>query len=459
MCGESRIRASAQTSLPALSHLTTTRGVIPLAAGLAVAVGLAVGVLGALHVAHQHLGQSLRTGGSSAPPAHRRVRGTLVIGQLALSTILLAGALLLVRVVFDLKRVRLGFDPHDLYAVSFHGRDLNAPQSPDSLVAFAAVIRDMAESQIGSRDVTIAATATTGMAFASAFETREHAGAVGPSGITGVNFVAPDYFAIMRMPLRTGRTFDEGSLSRNEVIVSRALAQQLGYGGNVVGRQFRFRDREDGVAEPWHTVVGVAPDILANRLDRTAQPMLFRPFPGGGLGTKLIVRLPRKDAADILRRFARSVRPDPLTWRVTNVGEQVERSMAEPRFTMSVLVLFAGSGVLLAAVGLFGVLAYSLGLRTREIGVRITLGATRRNIAGLFVRDAMGQATLGIGIGLAGAAGVERLFQMSFYGGERIDTITFILAGASMLLASLVACAGPLFRAARIDPAIAIRAE
>jgi predicted lysophospholipase L1 biosynthesis ABC-type transport system permease subunit len=321
------------------------------------------------------------------------------------------------------------------------------------------MIRDLGERQIGSRDVTIAAAATTGMAFQSAFESGEHPGAAGSSGFTGINYVAPDYFAIMQMPLIAGRTFDEGSRSRNEVIVSRSLAQQLGHDGNVVGRQFRFRAKEAGVVEPWQTVIGVAPDILTNRLERAPRPMLFQPFPGGGIGTTLIVRLPREDAGDVLRRFAGSVQPDRLTGRVTNVDEQVEQSLAEPRFTMSVLVVFAGSGVLLAVIGLFGVLFYSLGMRTREIGVRIALGATRQSIAGLFVRDAMGQVALGTGIGLAGAAGVERLLRMSFYGVESIDTTTFILAAASMLVASLVACAGPVFRATRVDPAVAIRAE
>jgi ABC-type antimicrobial peptide transport system permease subunit len=133
--------------------------------------------------------------------------------------------------------------------------------------------------------------------------------------------------------------------------------------------------------------------------------------------------------------------------------------MAEPRFTMSVLVLFGASGVLLAAIGLFGVMSYTFGLRRREIGVRITLGATRRDIAGLFIRGALGQAALGTTIGLAGAAGVQRLFQMSFYGVESIDTITFIVAALAMVLASLAACAGPLYRAVRVDPAVAIRTE
>lgn len=448
------------TNLPSLSYSSTAREVIPIAATLAIAVGLTVGVLGALHIAHEHLGESLRTGASNASLTHRRLRGTLVVGQIALSATLLAGAVLLIRVVFDLERARLGFDAHALYAVSFRDVDLNLPKSPESLTSFARMVRDKGVRALGSRDVTIAATATTGMAFESAFEMREHPGAIGSSGITGVNYVAPDYFSILRMPLIAGRTFDEGPISRDEVIVSRSLAQQLGHAGNVVGWQFRnSRVRHDGSVEPWQTVVGVAPDILTNRLDRETKPMLFRPFPGNAVATTLIVRLPRKDAVKLLRRFAKSVQPDQRTWRVDDVDEKVEQTIAEPRFTMSVLVLFALVGVLLAAIGLFGVMSYSLGLRTREIGVRITLGATRRNIAGLFVRDALGQAALGTAIGIAGAAGVTRLIGMSFYGVHGFDTMTFILAAASMLGASLAACAGPLFRATRVDPVIAIRAE
>ena len=211
--------------------------------------------------------------------------------------------------------------------------------------------------------------------------------------------------------------------------------------------------------EPWRTVVGVAQDILANRMDTERQPVLYQPYPGYANGASLIVRLPRKDAATQLRRFAESVQPDRLRSRVVDVHEMVEQSIAEPRFTMSVLVLFAVSGVLLAAIGVFGVMSYSLGMRTREIGVRITLGATRRDIAGLFVRDALGQAALGTAVGLAGAAAVTRLLGMSFYGVQGFDTSTFVLAAVSMLLASLAASAGPLLRATSVDPVVATRAE
>jgi putative ABC transport system permease protein len=171
------------------------------------------------------------------------------------------------------------------------------------------------------------------------------------------------------------------------------------------------------------------------------------------------VRLRRNDALELLRRFAKSVQPDPLEWGVRNVNEEVEQSTAEPRFTMAVLLLFALCGVLLAAIGLFGVVSYTLSQRTREIGVRITLGATRRDIVGLLLRDALREVALGTGIGLVGALGVTRFTQTLVYGVHGFEPITFILAAVAVLLASSVACAGPLFRATRVDPTVAIRGE
>jgi predicted permease len=443
-------------SLPELSYLPSSRGVIPVAAGLALAVGLIVGVLGALHVAHKHLAQSLRTGASTATRGHRRLRGTLVVGQIALSAVLLAGAIILIRGVIDLEREQLGFDPHDLYAVSF--RSLPAEPTADRLAAFASTIRNLGERALGSGDLTIANGISSGMEMPSALETRDRPGVVGPPGFTRITFVAPDYFRTLRMPLIAGRTFDEGSESRDEVIVSRSLARQLWHDGNAVGRQLR-NSMWQGRFQQWHTVVGVVPDILTNRLDHDAQAMLYRPFPGGAVSTTLIVRSSRADAGDLLRRFAKSVQPDPRRWRISDVERTIEQSIAEPRFTMSVLVLFATCGVALAAIGLFGVVSYSLRLRTREIGVRITLGATRRDIAGLFIRDALTQVAIGTAIGLAGAVAITRLARMSFYGVQSFDSGTFTVAAVSMLLVSLAACAGPLLRAMRVDPVVAMRAE
>ncbi|HXB23824.1 MAG TPA: ADOP family duplicated permease [Gemmatimonadaceae bacterium] len=444
------------TDVPALSYVSTTRGVVPIAAALAIAVGLAIGVLGAMHVVHGHLGQSLRAGASSATRSHRRLRATLVVGQIGLSAILLVGAILLIRAVVDLERERLGFDPRDLYAVSFD--ELKHPRSLESQATFAATIREAARRTLGTRDVTIAADPFSAMGYSFAVEMPEHRGAVWPAMSIKENSVAPDYFSMLRMPLIAGRLFDDGALSSNEVIVSRSLAHRLWHDDNVIGRQFRNATPGGGIQQ-WQTVVGVAPDILTNRLDRESKPVLYRSFPHDEPLTSLIVRLRRKDALELLRRFAKSVQPDPLEWGVRDVNEEVEQSTAEPRFTMAVLLLFALCGVLLAAIGLFGVVSYTLSQRTREIGVRITLGATRRDIVGLLLRDALSEVALGTGIGLVGALAVTRFTQTLAYGVHGFEPITFILAAVAVLLASSVACAGPLFRATRVDPTVAIRGE
>lgn len=444
---------------PALTYLSTTSGVIPLAAGTAIAIGLIVGALGALHSVHGRLGESLRSGGSSTPRAHGRVRATLVVGQVALSVSLLLGAIVLTRTVIDYGRVRLGFDPRDVHAISFGNRDLNAAQSPERIAAMAATIRAEAERTLGPRDLTIAATATTGWSFASAFEDRERIGSVGPAGVTGINFVAPDYFAVLRMPLLAGRTFDVGSGGRDEVIVNQTLARQLAENGDALGRQYRFRAARAGVAEPWQTVIGVVPDMITDRLAGEPQPMLYRPYPGDAIGTTLIVRLPSPEAGIVLRRLAKSVQSDALRWNLVSVNERIEQTTAGPRFTMAVLVLFAGSGVLLAAIGLFGVLSYNVGVRTREIGIRVAFGAPRRSVAGLVLRDAIGQVVLGTALGLLGGAALGRLAQVSFYDAAASDMTSFAVAAASMLIVSLVACISPLFRAMRVDPAVALRSE
>ena len=443
------------TSLPGLAYVSTTHGVVPLAAGLALAVGLAVGVLGALHIAHGRLGPTLTSGASSAPRGHRRLRASLVVGQIALSTILLAGAILLIRVVADLEGERLGYDPRDVYAAQFEQPDL----SPQATAAFAARVRETAGRTLGSRDVTIAAAAVGGFnRILLAAETPDHIGGAAPPTEIKVNYVAPDYFSTLRMPLIAGRPFDEGPSALDEIIVSRAFARELWHDDNVVGRQFR-NTKPDGATQHWQTVIGVAPDIVTNRLDRESKPLLYKPFPGNQPETVLIVRLHREDAPALLRRFAKSMVPDPLRWGVRNVNAEVEESTAQPRFVMAVLSLFALCGVLLAAIGLFGVVSYTLSQRTREIGVRIALGATRRNIVGLFLRSALSEVALGTGVGLAGALGVTRLARTMVYGVHGFDTSTYILAAVSVLLASLTACAEPLFRATRVDPTVAIRGE
>jgi putative ABC transport system permease protein len=306
-----------------------------------------------------------------------------------------------------------------------------------------------------------------GWRFLGAIETPGHPRS--PQDVQGAfaaYTVAPDYFAFMRMPLVAGRPFDEGSAARHEVIVSETFAREIWPDGQAVGRQLRnATPRSRGVEEPWQTVVGVVPDVVTSLVMPPNDPGFYRPLAladtAGPVSeaTTVVVRLAADGVAARLPRLADELRPAGAEVTIANVRDAIDESLAEPRFTMRVLTAFAALGVLLAAIGLFGVISYSVGQRTREIGVRMTLGATRRSIARLVVGDGIRLALLGIALGLAGAAAATRLIQSLLYGVPRLDPFAFGAGALLLLLVAIVACVVPMLRATAVDPAIAVRAE
>lgn len=453
--------------LVALSHASARNHTLAIAAVLALTSGFAIGLLAALRIARRELGTSLRTGASSAPPGGRRLRATLVVGEVALSTTLLVGALLLIHAVFDLQHTRLGFEARDLWAVTF-------PETQDATseerVAFARLVRERAALIPGGSRATVARDAPGIGKFValSSFETPEHpADGVEPMG-TGQEFVAPDYFSVMAMPLTAGRTFDEGSAARNEVIINRTLAREIWPEGDAVGRRLRNTvSVPGGPAEEWQTVIGIVPDVVNSLVESATQPTIYRPF-DAATNTRqmtLLIRLNGENPAARLRQFVAMVRPDGVGTAggrgvaIENVHEKLDRSMAEPRFTMRVLATFALLGVLLSAVGLFGVVSYNVGQRTREIGVRMTLGATPASIARLVVGDGIRLTIFGTVVGLLGAVVATRLIRGLLFGVSPLDPFAFGLGALLLLVISVVACAAPMIRATGVDPAIAVRSE
>jgi predicted permease len=447
--------------LVALSHVSRHNDILGIAAVLALASGLVIGLLAALRIAHRELGTSLRAGASSAAPGGRRLRSTLVVGEVALSTTLLVGALLLIHAVFDLQHTRLGFDARDLWAVSFPAAQDDAPATR---AAFGTLLRERAARIPGAERATLAESAPGigNWVALSSFETPERpADGVEPMG-TSQEVVAADYFSVMKLPLLAGRTFDEGSAVRHEVIINSSLAHELWPGGDAIGRRFRNAVRAPGrPAEEWQTVIGVVPDVVRSLVESAAQPATYRPLDATTAAGQLtlLVRLHGENPAARLREFASMVRPDSRGVVIESVREKIDRSMAEPRFTMRVLVVFALLGVLLSAIGLFGVISYNVGQRTREIGVRMTLGATRSSIARLVVGDGIRLALIGTLVGLLGAVMATRLIQGMLYRVSPLDPLSFGLGAVLLLVISVIACTAPMLRATAVDPVIAVRAE
>jgi putative ABC transport system permease protein len=453
------------TEMRALAYVSTGRGVLTIASVLAIGCGLTIGLLAALRTAGRDLGTSLRSGVAMTALRGRRLRASLVIGEVALSATLLVCALLLTHAVINLQRTHLGFDARRLYGLSFA---VPRGSPPAERAAFAAELRERAAHTPGIESVTLAGGVPQPhyWRMLSLLETPEHSATAAETQGTATNSAAPDYFAMVRMPLLAGRTFDDGSAERNEVIVSISLARQLWPNESPLGRRFRNGlPAPDGSHEPWQTVIGVVPDMVQDLIESSAHLAIYGPLltsdptTMGGNTVTMLVRLRTDASGAVMNRIAASIAPDARRPVITNVRESIDESMASPRFIMQVLATFAALGVLLAAIGLFGVISYGVAQRTREIGVRMTLGATRASIARLVVGDGLRLAIIGIVLGLLGATAATRLIQSLLYGVSRLDALSFALGAVLLLVVAVVACAIPMWRATGVDPVVAVRAE
>jgi predicted permease len=441
-------------SLSALTRVTTDRRLLWIAAALAIGTGLVIGLLSALRTAHRDLGSALRAGASSAPLGSR-LRASLVVGEVAISATLLVGALLLIHTVFSLQRTKLGFDERGLYGVSFP----LAKGEQSQAGAYAVTLRERLGRIPGVEGVT---EGSMGFFTAlSAYETRDRGVLPDSPPDTDMREISADFFTVLRMPLVAGRTFDAGSAERYEVVINNSLARQLWPDESALGREFVVATRRPGFPpQPWLTVIGIAPDIAGRDLAAgSARPTVYRPVGTEAPVVNLLVRVDSPEALTLLRGFVASTRPGQRPPEIESVRERIDQSLAQPRFIMLILVTFASVGVVLAAIGLFGVISYAVGQRTREIGVRLALGATHGGIARLILGDGIRLSLVGIGLGLIGSVAATRLIQSALYSVPRLDPFAFGVGAAIMLLVSIVACLAPMRRATALDPVVALRAD
>lgn len=467
----------------ALTYVSTNHAVLSIASALAILAGVAIGVIAALRSAHRDVAVALRIGAASSAHTARRLRSLLVVGEVALSAMLLVGALLLVHALFSLEHESLGFDARGLYGIEMRLPRGMAPAARD---AFAAEARDRIAAMPGVSDAIVSGRVPggRGFTFIGAWETPDHPRDTRESdGGFDDYAVTARYFSMLHMRLLAGRTFDEGSYERNEIIVSQSFANVVSPGRSPLGLRVRnatARTRSGihvipgqkpappAPDEPWKTIIGVVPDVVTSFGQHPVTGMFYHPLaPQGstspaGFGlprATVIVRIAHPSALGRVSAFASALAPNGGSATVTNVRETIDATLAEPMFVMRLLVAFAALGVVLAAIGLFGVISYSVSQRTREIGVRMTLGATRGSIARLVVGDGVRLALAGIVLGLGGALVATRLIASVLFGVSRFDPFS-LGAGAALLLAvAVIACVAPMLRATAIDPAIAVRAE
>jgi len=273
--------------------------------------------------------------------------------------------------------------------------------------------------------------------------------------------VSGGYFAAMGIPLVSGRTFTSNDREDAPavVIVSTALARKYWPGENPIGKHLRF---DDNPKEPWATIVGVVGDVRQLGLSHEPPPLLYLPYEQFGLPfTNVFVRstLPTNTVTSLLRSQVISIDPDLPVVDVTTLQSVMDRSVDDPRFRTVLIGLFALLALVLAAVGVYGLISYSVTQRTREIGIRVALGAQPRQVLAPVIREGIVLAMSGVAIGLVGALALTRLLASFLFGIGTTDPTTFIGVSVILVLVALMASYIPSRRALRVDPLIALRAE
>ena len=443
-----------------ISDIGVDPTVLAFAAGVTCLAGILFGFAPAWHASKTDVSTGLKDRGRSSSGGGRaRLRRALAGAELALATVLLVGATLLVRSLIELQHVPLGFDPEGVVSLQVALPPTKYPNP--RRVAFFRDLRDALKSVPGVARVGL----SSGIPFGVGNYTTSPVSAPGksllpPGASVPVDWrtVSPGYFDTMKIPLLRGRDFTDSDVADapEVMVLSRATARAFWGGDDPIGRIVRrVADSKD------FTVVGIVGDVRSTSLNRESPALYY------SSGTRTwplmdIVIRPSGDLAAILatiRQKVRSMDPDVPLMNVRPMTEWVSGSAAQPRLNATLLGVFAGVALLVAAIGIYGVLAYSVSLRTKEIGLRMALGAGRGTVRRLVVREGMAVAVAGIAIGIAASVAVSRLITALVFGVSVRDVSTYVGVAMVLAIVALASCVVPAVRASRVDPMTALRLD
>jgi predicted permease len=455
---------AAPEGIPRLSEVHLGASTLAAMFGLVILVALACGAAPALRASSPDL-TALREGGRSSTGGRKWGRDLLVVGQTALALVLLIGSALLVQSFKRLRHVNPGYDVKDIYTFQF------APQQPGlrdgpSLGQMHLNFMNRLRALPGVTTVGVVNNIPLDEGTGSVrVRTPEMQGDATPA-LLSLNFTGGDYFKALKIPMLQGRTFtnEEAVTPNNSVIISRSAAEKLWPGQNPLGRSLRPRfGNQDTLA---FTVVGVVGDVKQLDWRQTGEAVMYMPLTGPtpnawGMGSPAyVVKSARAESLKPeVRALVHEIAPEAPVYREFTMEFLARRSMLQLSFTMLTLGVVSGLAMILGAVGLYGVLSYVVAQRTREIGVRMALGAT----AGAVLRQVVTQGTkvvlVGVAIGVITAFASTRLLGTLLYGVKAVDPIVFALMSVMMLGMGMLASYMPARRASAVDPIEALRSD
>lgn len=430
-----------------------------------VTTGLLFGLMPALKTSYPQLNEILKESGRDAmgSPHHTGTRSLLVMSEIAFSIVLLAGAGLMIASLMRLTGVQLGFDSANVVTMRISLPEL---QYPDGRFAtFYKELQEKVRSIPSVQAVAIVNQLPMSEVLANnSFEVEGRQLETG-TNIANTQVISPDYFNVMRIPLIRGRVLDERDLSPapSTVVVNQSLASKIWPEEDAIGKRLRLK-----TDAPWLAVVGVVSDIKNQGSSKATKPELYflHTEKSFGLWTDLrsmtlVVRTSSEpqQMATAIRRELNSLDPDLPIYKLQSLAEIVSASTSETRLPAVLLSVFAGIALLLAAVGVYGVLAYTVAQSRHEIGVRMALGAPRQHILRLFLGQGIKWAVVGGGAGLIAALILVRFMRSMLFEVGPYDPTVFLSVAGVLGIVVLTACYLPASRASSIDPMVALRYE
>ncbi|MCP9495914.1 MAG: ABC transporter permease [Pyrinomonadaceae bacterium MAG19_C2-C3] len=458
--------AASPAGVPRLQDVRLDMSVLLFTFGISTLTGVLFGLAPALQASKLDLNHALKEGGRGSTEGGRgsRVRSVLVVTEVALSLVLLVGAGLLIKSFYALLNTDPGYATDRVLTMTLPLSTTKYPQPEDRAQFFQQVLRSVNELPGVEAAGATAQLPLGGSENISSFniEGRPPA-APGSTPTAGDQTVTPDYFRAMNIPLLKGRTFTEQDTNAAPpvLIVNETFARRHFPNDDPVGKRI-IPDSETGSVPP-REIIGVVGDARHQDLSSIPYADAYSPYAQNSRATMhIVVRAKTADPNEVapaVRAAIKELNGDQLIWQTRTMNELVAGNVAPRRFNMILLGVFAAVALMLAAVGIFGVMNYVVTQRTHEIGIRIALGAQTTDVLRLIVAQGMMLALIGVGLGLAGSFAASRVLRTLLYGVSATDPMTFI--GVSVLLAvvALLACYIPARRAMKVDPMIALRYE
>ena len=456
--------AASPENIPRLTEVGIERGVFVFTLLISLATGLGVGCAAAWRFYRADPNNALKEGGRDVQGASsQKLRGALVISEVALAATLLLGAGLLVRGFLRLQQVSPGIQPQGVLTATISLLHLRYLDGETQVQFFEQLI-----DRIAQRSSVQSVAGVGNPPFSGWYDDQSFAiegrvpAAPGLYPFEEMRKATPDYFRAIGIPILQGRGIDriDRSGAQPVAVISDSLARKHWPSENPIGKRIKIGGFES--ESPWLSIVGIVGDVRHGGLNNEIRPIIYLPFAQNPENTLTLVVRSKEDPvalAGALRQIAASMDAAQPLYDVKTMEQAISQSLAQPRFTFRLISLFAVLALILASVGIYGTLAYSIVQRIPEIGMRIALGASRVDILRMVCRDGFRLVGFGLLLGIAGGAAVSRLIKSLLFGLPPFDPVSYIGVPLVILVVSLIAALIPARRATLVDPLVALRYE